>query len=63
MLVLSRKIGEKVIIDGCITVQILAVEGNKVRIGISAPPEIRVDRDEVHRARQEFAEPVMVGAS
>ena len=62
MLVLSRKVGEKLVIDGCITVQIVAVEGNKVRIGISAPPEVRVDREEVHLARQEFAEPVLVGA-
>jgi len=56
MLVLSRKVGEKVVIDGCITVQILAVEGNKVRVGITAPPEVRIDREEVHRQRMEFAE-------
>ena len=54
MLVLTRKVGEKLIIDGCITVQIVAVDGNKVRIGITAPPDVRVDREEVHRARQEF---------
>jgi carbon storage regulator len=54
MLVLSRKIGEKVMIDSCITVEIVAIDGNKVRIGITAPPEVRVDREEVHRARQEF---------
>ena len=56
MLVLSRKVGEKVVIDGCITVQIVAVDGNKVRIGIAAPPEVRVDREEVHRQRLEFAD-------
>ena len=56
MLVLSRKVGEKVVIDGCITVQIIAIEGNKVRIGISAPPDVRVDREEIHHARKEFAE-------
>lgn len=54
MLVLTRKIGEKLVIDGCITVQIVAIDGNKIRIGITAPPDVRVDREEVHRARQEF---------
>ncbi len=64
MLVLTRKLGEKVVIDGCITVEIVAVDGNKVRLGISAPPEVRVDREEVHRARQEFADmPMTVHAS
>lgn len=56
MLVLSRKIGEKVVIDGCITVTVVALDGNKVRLGITAPPKVRVDREEVHRQRMEFAE-------
>ena len=49
MLVLTRKAGEKIFIDNCISVEIVAVEGGKVRIGITAPPEVRVDREEVHR--------------
>ena len=56
MLVLTRKVGEKVVIAGCITVTVLAVDGNKVRLGITAPPRVRVDREEVHRQRMEFAE-------
>ena len=56
MLVLSRKIGESIIIDGGITVTVVAVNGNKVRIGISAPPDVTVDREEVHVRRQEFAD-------
>ena len=56
MLILTRKVGEKVVIDGCITVEIVAVDRNKIRIGITAPPEVRIDREEVHRARQEFAD-------
>jgi carbon storage regulator len=56
MLVLSRKVGEKVVIDGCITVAVVAVDGNKIRLGITAPPEVRIDREEVHRQRMEFAD-------
>ena len=56
MLVLPRKIGESIIIDGCITVTIVAVNGNKVRLGISAPPDVTVDREEIHVRRQEFAD-------
>ena len=56
MLVLSRKVGEKIVIDGCITVTVVAVDGNKVRLGITAPPKVRIDREEIHRQRMEFAE-------
>jgi carbon storage regulator len=56
MLVLSRKVGEKIVIDSCITVTVVAVDGNKVRLGIAAPPEVRIDREEIHRQRMEFAE-------
>jgi carbon storage regulator len=56
MLVLSRKVGEQIVIDNCITVTIVAIEGNKIRLGISAPPQIPIDREEVHRRRMEFAE-------
>ena len=56
MLVLSRKIGESIIIDGDITVTITAVDGNKVRIGVSAPPNVRIDREEIHLARKQFSD-------
>ncbi len=57
MLVLTRKIGEEIIIGGNIKVTITAIDRNKVRIGISAPPDVRVDREEVFRRLCEFAEP------
>ena len=57
MLVLTRKIGEEIIIDGSIRVTVTSVKGDRVRIGISAPPDVRIDREEVHRRLQEFAEP------
>ncbi len=47
MLVLSRKIGEAIVIDGSITVSILAVDGERVKVGIAAPAEIPVHRKEV----------------
>lgn len=57
MLVLTRKIGEEIIIDNSIRVTVTAIQGNKVRLGISAPPEVRIDRAEVHHRIMEFAEP------
>jgi carbon storage regulator len=56
MLVLSRKIGEEIIIDGRIRVCVTEIRGGKVRIGIDAPPEVRIDRAEVHRRIQALSE-------
>ena len=39
MLVLRRKVGESIVLDGVINISVLAVEGERVKIGISAPPE------------------------
>ncbi len=55
MLVLTRRIGEEIIIDNRIRVTIVSIDGGKVRLGISAPPDVRVDRQEVHERRQQFA--------
>jgi carbon storage regulator len=57
MLVLTRKIGEEIIIDGRIRLTVTGIKGDRVRIGIEAPLEVRVDREEVHRRLSEFAEP------
>ena len=51
MLVLTRHCGEQIVIAEDIVVTVVAVEGNKVRIGIEAPKSIRVDRKEVHDRR------------
>jgi len=56
MLVLTRKVGESVIIDGGITVTVVSLERGKVRIGITAPPDVRVDREEVFQRHQEFVD-------
>lgn len=63
MLVLTRKVGEEIIIDGCIRITITALDRNKVRIGVTAPPDVRVDRAEVARRIAEFAEPHVVSAA
>lgn len=47
MLVLSRKVGEKIVIDGGITITITKVSGNRVAIGVSAPEDVRVVRGEL----------------
>jgi carbon storage regulator len=51
MLVLSRRLGEEVVIAGTIRVTILATNGDRVRIGIVAPPSVPVQRQEVHDRR------------
>jgi carbon storage regulator len=49
MLVLTRRIGESLKIGTDITVTIINVRGDQVRVGIDAPKNIRVDREEVAR--------------
>jgi carbon storage regulator len=51
MLVLSRRVGEEIVIDGGIRVRVVSVKGNQVRIGVSAPPDVSVDRQEVAERR------------
>jgi carbon storage regulator len=53
MLVLTRKPGEEIVISGGIRLTIVAVNGNKVRIGVVAPPAVLVDRAEVAERRQQ----------
>lgn len=53
MLVLSRRVGEQIIIDGDICVTIVEVKGERVRVGITAPKSVRVDRHEVYLRREE----------
>lgn len=48
MLVLARKEGESVVIDHNITVTVVSISGNKVRLGISAPKEVEVHREEIY---------------
>jgi carbon storage regulator len=61
VLVLTRKVGERIVIGRGITVEVVSVQGSKVRLGIVAPPDVPVDREEVRARRAEFAdEPTVV---
>ena len=53
MLVLSRKVDESLVIGDDIVLTVLAVEGDKVKIGVAAPREIRILRQEIFQAIQE----------
>ena len=53
MLVLTRKIGETIRIGDHVTVQVLAVRGGQVRLGLTAPADVRIFREEVFRAIEE----------
>jgi carbon storage regulator len=48
MLVLTRNVEQSIVIGGNIRVTVLAAKGDKIRLGISAPDSVRVDREEVH---------------
>lgn len=50
MLVLSRKKDEKIIIGDNITLMVIEIRGDKVRLGIDAPKEVSVHREEVYNA-------------
>jgi len=56
MLVLTRKIGEEIVIGTNIRITVVAIKGEKVRIGISAPKQVVVDRKEVHESRKSLFE-------
>ncbi|MGO9240802.1 MAG: carbon storage regulator [Bryobacteraceae bacterium] len=53
MLVFRRKVGDGVIIDGRIEVQVLEVSGSRVKLGFSAPPEVTVMRKELFLTQEE----------
>jgi carbon storage regulator len=51
MLILSRKVGEKIMIGDNIEIVISEIKGNQVRVGISAPRSVEVDREEIRNKK------------
>lgn len=55
MLVLSRKLNEKIVISGDIVIQVVKIDRNQVRLGIAAPDDIPIRREELLRQWSEDA--------
>ena len=53
MLVLTRKPGEQVIINGNIRITVVSVGPGRVKIGIDAPADVKIDREEIHTRKQD----------
>jgi carbon storage regulator CsrA len=53
MLVLTRNVGEEIVIGNDIHITVVAVKGEKVRLGVTAPKDVVVDRGEVHESRKQ----------
>jgi carbon storage regulator len=67
MLILSRKLNESIVIDGRVTVKVLRIDKDTVKLGIQAPTEMPVHREEIHeviqRSKQSAATNAQQGAT
>ena len=57
MLILTRRVGETVMIGHDVTVTVLGVKGNQVRLGVNAPKDVAVHREEIYERIKREADP------
>jgi carbon storage regulator len=62
MLVLSRKRGERIMLGEGITITVVSVQGERVKLGISAPVEVPIHREEIHQQVHAGAENLNLAA-
>jgi carbon storage regulator len=54
MLILTRRVGESIIVGDNVTITVLGIKGNQIRLGVNAPKEVSVHREEIYqRIKQE----------
>jgi carbon storage regulator CsrA len=63
MLVLTRRPGESIVIAGDITITVVQVGPGRVKIGIDAPPHVRVDRQEIHEKIEQASDVLLAVGS
>lgn len=57
MLILTRRVGETLVVGDDITVTVLGVKGNQVRLGVNAPKDVSVHREEIYQRIQQEKQP------
>lgn len=61
MLILTRRVGESLMVGDNVTVTVLGVKGNQVRIGVNAPKDVAVHREEIYSRIHEGGQPAAKG--